>query len=61
VGCRRIQGELVNLGYRIGASTVWAILNGAGVDTALCRVSVVLRLRLGGQHVVLGQLRQVHG
>jgi len=33
-GCRRIQGELANLGYRIGASTVWTILNRAGVDPA---------------------------
>jgi putative transposase len=33
-GCRRIQGELANLGYRIGASTVWTILTRAGVDPA---------------------------
>jgi hypothetical protein len=33
-GCRRIQGEMTNLGYRIGASTVWTILHRAGVDPA---------------------------
>jgi hypothetical protein len=33
-GYRRIHGELRRLGYRIGASTVWAILQRAGVDPA---------------------------
>jgi transposase len=31
-GYRRIHGELAELGYRIGASTVWKILHTAGID-----------------------------
>lgn len=33
-GYRRVHGELAGLGYRIGASTVWKILNMAGIDPA---------------------------
>jgi transposase InsO family protein len=33
-GYRRVHGELAGLSYQIGASTVWKILNAAGIDPA---------------------------
>jgi transposase InsO family protein len=48
---RRIHGELCHLGYkgRIGASTVWTILQRAGVDPAPRRSSVSWRQFLRAQ------------
>jgi transposase len=33
-GHRRVQGQLIRLGHRIAASTVWQILHNAGLDPA---------------------------
>jgi putative transposase len=33
-GHRRVQGELIQLGHQIAASTVWQILHDAGIDPA---------------------------
>ena len=56
-GYRRIHGELTGLGYTLAPSTVWKILNDAGIDPApdrhgqtwraflatLCRSNIRLR------------------
>jgi putative transposase len=50
-GYRRIHGELCHLGYRnrIGASTVWTILQRAGVDPAPKRSALTWRQFLRAQ------------
>jgi putative transposase len=42
-GYRRIQGELARLGVGIAASTVWSILQKAGIDPAPRRSSETWR------------------
>jgi hypothetical protein len=48
-GHRRIQGELVGLGHRIAASTVWEILNSAGVGPAPHRTGPTWKQFLANQ------------
>src|SRR5215218_4427134 len=48
-GYRRIHGELCRLGYKIGASTVWTILQRAGVDPAPKRSALSWRQFLHAQ------------
>jgi len=48
-GYRRIHGELRRLGYTIGASTVWAMLQRAGVDPAPKRSVLTWRQFLRAQ------------
>jgi putative transposase len=48
-GYRRVHGELCRLGYKLGASTVWAILQRAGVDPAPIRSALTWRHFLRAQ------------
>jgi|SRR6266702_977646 len=48
-GYRRIHGELTGLGYTLAPSTVWQILNDAGIDPAPRRSGQTWRAFLAGQ------------
>jgi putative transposase len=48
-GYRRVHGELRRLGHGIGASTVWTILQRAGVDPAPKRSALAWRQFLWAQ------------
>jgi putative transposase len=48
-GHRRVQGELIKLGHRIAASTVWQILHDAGIDPAPRRAGPTWRQFLAAQ------------
>ncbi|MGI5508689.1 hypothetical protein [Streptomyces sp. CA-106131] len=53
-GHRRIHGELTRLGHKMAASTVWNILNQAGIDPAPRRTGPTWRQFLAAQaeHIV---------
>ena len=48
-GYRRVHGELCRLGCKVGASTVWTILQRAGVDPAPARSAMTWRQFLRAQ------------
>jgi hypothetical protein len=48
-GYRRVHGELVVLGHRIAAATVWKILRAAGIDPAPRRSGPTWRQFLAAQ------------
>jgi transposase len=53
-GHRRIQGELARLGHQVAPSTVWEVLNAAGIDPAPRRSGPTWRQFLAAQaHAVI--------
>jgi putative transposase len=59
-GHRRVQGELVRLGHRIAASTVWRILHEAGIDPAPRRSGPTWRQFLTAQTKTILAVDFVH-
>jgi putative transposase len=59
-GHRRVQGELVRLGHRIAASTVWQILHDAGIDPAPRRSGPTWRQFLTAQAQLVLAVDFVH-
>ena len=56
-GYRRIQGELVGLGFRLAASTVWTILKEAGIEPAPNRLEASWSAFLRAQATSIGSAR----
>jgi putative transposase len=53
-GYRRVQGELIGLGHKVAASTVWKILKAAGIDPAPQRTGPTWKQFLTAQaHAIL--------
>jgi len=50
-GYRRIHGELTRLGHKLAPSTVWLVLNRAGIDPAPRRAGLTWRQFLSAQAV----------
>jgi transposase InsO family protein len=59
-GHRRVQGELVRLGHRIAASTVWQILHDAGIEPAPRRSGPTWRQFLTAQATAVLAVDFVH-
>jgi transposase InsO family protein len=59
-GHRRVQGELIRLGHRIAASTVWHILHNAGIDPAPRRSGPTWRQFLATQAQAILAVDFVH-
>ncbi|MFE9694250.1 helix-turn-helix domain-containing protein [Micromonospora sp. NPDC005806] len=60
-GHRRIQGELLNLGHQVAASTVWKILHRAGIDPAPRRSGPTWQQFLTAQAHTILAWRFLHG